>query len=80
MRDAPAGDDNPLPDYYLLLGNAHATSEVVDHFDLRSEDPSSAAEFQRLLKESTEAQMELCRYVLRHGDALLVRFNRDLAL
>jgi hypothetical protein len=62
MSDAAVGDGNPLPDYYLVLGNAHAASEEVDYSDLRSENPDSVAEFQHLLDESAKSQIELCKY------------------
>jgi hypothetical protein len=49
--------------YYGLLREAFQTQDAVDMFDLRSEDPVSAAEFLRLVKESDAAQLALIEFI-----------------
>ena len=40
-------------------------------FDLPSEDPASAAEFERLYRRYEDDAMALIRFVVRNGDALI---------
>lgn len=54
-----AGEFNPLPDFFLLLAEAHHAARAVDNFDLRSDIPGSEAEFDRLCAEQTAACMAL---------------------
>ncbi len=52
-----------IPKYYLLLREALTASDLVDYFDLRSEDPASIAAFKVLTDESDSAQEALCNHV-----------------
>lgn len=55
-----------IPKYYQLLSEALKASESVDNFDLRSEDPVSAANFKGLLDGSNMAQKKLCYHIRKH--------------
>lgn len=63
---------NPLPKYYLLLGEAQATSAAVDDFDLRTKDHKSVEAFNVLLADSVAAQLALVAYVSDHRLSLAV--------
>lgn len=56
-----------VPRYHDLVGEANAASMAVDDFDLHSDDPASAREFQRLTLESDQAQLDLIKFVGDHG-------------
>lgn len=68
---------NPLPDFFLLLREAHHASEAVDCFDLRSEIAESKAEFDRLCAEQAAACIALVEYCSSH-QAELERMLRTL--
>ena len=61
---------NAIPSYYHVLLAAAQASEAVDNFDLRSDDPQSDEEFQRLLRESLVAQKNLIRFILDHPNLI----------
>jgi hypothetical protein len=68
---------NPLPDFFLLLAEAHHAARAVDDFDLRSEIAESKAEFDRLCAEQAAACIALVQYCNSHK-AKLERMFRDL--
>lgn len=69
--------DNPLPDFWLHLGNAFEASDDADNFDLISEAPASAAKFHELTGKANEAAVELIEYVAEHKDQLLQKLKGD---
>jgi hypothetical protein len=66
---------NPLPDFFLLLGEAHHAAKAVDDFDLRSEIPESQAEFDRLCVEQAAACIALVQYCTSHKAELEEMFR-----
>jgi hypothetical protein len=50
---------NPEPDFWSYVREAYDACEAVDHFDLRSDDPESCAEFQALQARQYQAAMAL---------------------
>lgn len=63
--------NNPLPDFFSLLDDAHATSAEVDNFDLDSNDPASVAAFDKLTKAETAAVKALVEFVQERGAAII---------
>jgi hypothetical protein len=61
---------NPLPEFFLLLAEAHHAARAVDNFDLRSEIAGSKAEFDRLCEEQAAACTALVRYCSEHKTEL----------
>ena len=57
---------NPLPDFFLLLREAHHASEAVDCFDLRSEIAEDKPEFDRLCAEQAAVCIALVQYCSSH--------------
>lgn len=68
-------ESNPLPDFFLLLGEAHHAAKAVDDFDLRSEIAESKAEFDRLCAEQAAACIALVQYCKSHGADLEEMFR-----
>jgi hypothetical protein len=68
-------EPNPLPDFFLLLGEAHRAAKAVDNFDLRSEISESKAEFDRLCAEQAAACIALVQYCCSHKAELEEMFR-----
>ena len=56
-------DQNLLPKFHELLGNAAMTCKAVDDFDLDSSSDESKTEWDRLRKEDIEAKSELISFI-----------------
>jgi hypothetical protein len=71
MSHSPA--DELVPSYGRLIGlvlEAAASSEAVDYYNLKSEDPAHVAAWTWLKSEQRCAFLALVRYVQAHGDQL----------
>jgi len=66
---------NPLPDFFLLLKEAHHAAKAVDDFDLRAEISESKAEFDRLCAEQAAACIALVQYCSSHQAELEEKFR-----
>lgn len=66
---------NPLPDFYELLDQAHASSDASDAYDLHSENPASVSYYRELNNAHRSDARALIRYVLENGDALLAQLT-----
>jgi hypothetical protein len=66
----------PYQQFGRLLYGACFAAEVVDHFDLRSEQPANLAVWNWLLHERHEAEIALLRYVQANGAAIIAGMPR----
>jgi hypothetical protein len=66
-------ESKPMPiqaKYYELLREAQGAVQVVDDFDVDSNDAASLETFNMLVQQSKEAQAELVEYVITNRNAL----------
>jgi hypothetical protein len=59
-----------LPEYFVLLYNAHAASDAVDQFDIARRRREAAASFDRLLADQASAHLALINHVAANALAL----------
>jgi hypothetical protein len=64
-------DDHPTAKYFYLMRVAHTASQAVDMYDLRSDDPASAAGWRVLLEEQFYANQELIDHVVKYHAEIL---------
>ena len=79
MSDCPV--DEFVPPYGRFVGlvtQAALSSEAVDYYDLKSEDPAHIAAWNWLLNEQRSAFLALARYVQAHGDQIMEGIIADL--
>jgi len=79
MSDHPAY--NFVPPYGQFVGLLHEaalSSEAVDYYNLKSEDPAHLAAWNWLLNEKRSAFLALARYMRAHGDQILEGLIADL--
>lgn len=64
---------NPtIADFWINLYEAHGEAEMVDGFDLRSDDPDSVAEYDALVRDRNAAAITLVRHILAHANSLMI--------
>lgn len=56
-----------LSDYMELLDNAHSTSEIMDAFDLNSNDQESIDKWDESVNKYVEAQRKLVYFIALHN-------------
>ena len=79
MSDRPA--DEFVPPYGRFVGlvtEAALSSEAVDYYNLKSEDPAHIAAWNWLLYEQRAAFLALARYMQAHGDQIIEGIIADL--
>ena len=62
--------DGLIPYLWRLITELSQATEAADLFDLKSNDPKSVAEFERLNKLCDEALGRLLDYVVKHHAAI----------
>ena len=70
-----------MPPYGRFVGlvtQAALSSEAVDYYNLKSEDPAHIAAWNWLLHEQRSAFLALARYMQAHGDQIIDGIIADL--
>jgi hypothetical protein len=72
MSDRPANEFVPPYGRFVgLVTEAALSSEAVDYYNLKSEDPAHLAAWNWLLHEQRSAFLALARYIQAHGDQII---------
>lgn len=63
-------EENLLPEFHILLAEAHAADEAEALFDVDSSNPESKAQWDSLRQRSTEAKARLIGFINKNPNLL----------